>query len=400
MNRALFFSRCYYWLICFAVLSAPFSAIPYFFITPLLLILWIIEGDWKRKWNCLKKSQNILILCALLSFWLINIIGLFYSNDLVRGLMRTYDKLPFVVYPLLFFTLDKNFFTKEKLHILLKIFLYAASTMLLISWGNAWTQFIKTGETSYFYYLSLSHYFGHPAYCTLTVCIAFSIAFYFFNHDTAKNRWRWVILLFFFAISVYFFQSRGGNLAFLFMLLFSIFYYVHTHKKNYWYGVTGASIIVLFAVSLWYFFPNRIDFNKEQITDKSIVENVLGLRKDIWRVSWNIAIENKMFGIGTGYDTDSYLSDEELKFFKTNHSFINTHNQFLQIFLEHGILGFCVFIFLVIYSFYYALKTKNYLLLMLLLALTVNILFESMLERNRGIFTISLCYCLFITIKL
>jgi O-antigen ligase len=125
-------------------------------------------------------------------------------------------------------------------------------------------------------------------------------------------------------------------------------------------------------------------------------QNMLGLRSEIWSISYQLAMEHKMLGIGSGYNNENYLTAEESQIVNQETSFINAHNQFLQTFLEHGIIGLCVFIFLIIYSFYYAIKTKNYLLLMLLISLFFNILFESMLERGHGIFTFSLLYCLFI----
>jgi len=399
MNKTLFFSRCYYIIIFLAVISAPFTAIPYFYITPLLLILWIIEGDWKTKWNRLEESQTLVITGGLILFWFINVIGLLYSNDLIRGLMRTYDKLPFLVYPLVFFTLDKNFFTKEKIYTLLKGYLCATALMLLICWGNAIIQYLFTGYSKHFYYIYFSQFFGHPAYSTLSACIAFSISFFFFNQSIGFKRWIWIFLIFLFTVSVYFLQSRSGILAFLIIYVFSIIYYVKTHKKKGMYGLETIFLIFLFAISLSFFFPKRIDINLKKIHTESFnfVDDILGQRYDIWSLSWDIAVQNKMLGIGTGYYVNNYLTKEGVDVFNQNQSFINTHNQFLQTFLEHGIFGFCLFFFLIIYLFYYAIIKKNYLLLMLLILMSVNIIFESMLERNRGIFTLTLMLCLFIT---
>jgi len=402
MTRTLFFSRFYYILFGIAVLSIPFTKLFYFFITPLLLILWVVEGEWKNKWNCLKESHTLVITICLALFWLINIMGLFYSNDLVKGLMRTSDKLPFLVYPLVFFTLDKDYFTKEKFHTLFKGFLCATVIMLLANWGHAFTQYFVTGEAKYFYYVNFSKYSGHPSYCALITCIAFIIAFYFFNTSKSQttnriSRTFLCFLLFFFAISIYFLQSRTGILAFIIILIFSLFYYVNTHKKSYWYGVGGTLFVLLLAVAIAKLFPGRIGSYADKMnTEQLQAENVLELRSEIWNTTYRLAMENKILGIGTGYHNENYLTDSELEIFDKNHLFINAHNQFLQTFLDHGILGLFFLVFLLAYSFYFAIKTKNYLLLMLMIGILINIFFESMLERGRGIFTFSLFYCLFI----
>ena len=401
MNKPLFFSRCYHALIAIAVLSVPFTSILYFFITPLLLLCWIIEGDWQRKWSILKGKNILIISCTFGLFWLINVIGLFYSNDLIRGIMRTYDKLPFLVYPLVFFTLDKNYFTKEKLIVLLKGFLCAATIMLLICWGNALIQYFTTNKTHFFYYTQFSEFFGHPAYCTVIVTIAFFIAFLFFNKSTQPTRWLWGVLSLFYGISIYFLQMRSGILAFIVILVFALCYYLFNHKKQYKQTIIIFFAIILISVLLIKIFPNRVEKyvstinDTEQVDDKNLTEKVFGLRSEIWKITLNLTMENKWLGIGTGYKNALFLEENELKTIHTYSSFINAHNQFLQTFLEHGIFGLIIIFFLIGYSFYYAIKTKNYLLLMLLITFSINMFFESMLERNRGIFAFSLFYGLF-----
>jgi len=346
----------------------------------------------------LKESGIIIITCSLILFWFINVIGLFYSNDLVRGLMRTYDKLPFLVYPLVFFTLNKDYFTKEKLNHLFKGFLCATTIMLLICWGNALTQYFITGNTYRLYYIYFSHFFGHPSYCALIVCIALCINLYFLSKPIKNYRWVSIILLFLFVTSIYFLQSRSGILVLFFILITSLFYYLYTHKKNYGYGVAGIILVLLFAFALTQLFSGRIGSYIKATTHEQLqLEKVLGLRNNIWQISYKLAMENKMLGIGTGYHNESYLTDEEMQIIHKNTAFINAHNQFLQTFLEHGIFGLLILIFFISYSFYFAIKTKNYLLLMLLISICLNMVFESMLERSTGIFTFTLFFCIFIT---
>jgi O-antigen ligase len=208
--------------------------------------------------------------------------------------------------------------------------------------------------------------------------------------------WLWVSLLLFFAGSIYFLQSRSGILAFSFVLILSLFYYLHTHKKTYWYGIGGILIMFLFAVIIINLFPSRIGYYVDKISTEQLqAKDMLGLRSEIWSISYQLAMKHKMLGIGTGYHTEIYLTDAEMEIMK-HLSLVNAHNQFLQTFLEHGILGLFLLIFLMAYSFYFAIKTKNYLLLMLIISICINIFFESMFERSRGIFTFSLFYCLFV----
>ncbi|MDR0206862.1 MAG: O-antigen ligase family protein [Bacteroidales bacterium] len=394
MNRTLFFSRIYFLFIGIAILSIPFTSFLYFLITPLLLIFWIIEGDWNNKWKRLNEDSTLLITAAFVLFWFMNVVGLLYSNDLIKGLMRTIDKLPFLVYPLLFFTSDKSYFTKEKFHLLFRVFLYSTSLMLIICWCNALTQSILTGKTYHLYYIYFSNLFGHPSYCALKVSIAFCIAFCFFN---STKKWIYLSMMIFFGISIYFFQSRTGTFVFLLTLFLTLCYYLCTHKKNYPYIIGIFIITALFALALVKFFPGRMDsYIKGTYLKEKDKFDILESRSEIWTACFKIAIENKFTGIGSGYDYIGYLDENEKELFGENKLFLNAHNQYLQTFLDHGVFGLLILFFLIIYSFYLAVKTKNYLLFMLLLALTINIIFESMLERSNGIFTFCLFFILFL----
>jgi O-antigen ligase len=278
--------------------------------------------------------------------------------------------------------------------------------MLLISWGNAFVQYFTTGNTNYFYYVRFSKIFGHPSYCAFKICIAFIITFYFFTISfkpqgaiarvaSTGHRIFFVVLLIFFAGSIYFFQSRAGILAFISVLFFSVFYFLHIRKKSYLYGIAGVLTVLFLAAAIMKLFPGRMgNYFVGRNSENVQTENILGLRSDIWNTTYQLAMENKMLGIGSGYHPETYLNEEGLATIGKNSSFVNTHNQFLQTFVEHGIIGFLLLVFLIIYSFYFAIKTKNYLLFMLMIAIVINIFFESMFERAPGIFTFTLFYCL------
>jgi len=407
MSRNLLFSRFYYSLIGIALVSIPFTPLLFYFITPLLLIFWIVEGDWKNKWIRFKESPVFIITCCLALFWFVNLLGLSHSNYLVRGVMRTFDKLPFLVFPLLFFTLNKSFFTQRKIYTLLHGFLIAVVVMLCISWGNAILQYSITGKTSVFYYIHLTKYFGHPSYCSMIVCIAFTVASYYFTHSQKTQasflfspvlyRLLLVGVLVFCALSIYFFQSRAGFLAFIVVLIFSSFLYFYTYKKSFLYALAGLLILFFVTAFILNSLPNRAGRFFKVITTKDVPMNsILGSRSNIWNKTYTLAKEHKWLGIGTGYYPDSYVIEEDVELLAKHNTFINAHNQFLQTFLEHGILGFFVLLFLVVYSFYFAFKKRDYLLFMLMINVFINLFFESMFERAHGIFAFTLFYCIFI----
>ena len=79
----------------------------------------------------------------------------------------------------------------------------------------------------------------------------------------------------------------------------------------------------------------------------------------------------------------------------------HAHNQYLQILLDIGLIGFIPFILLFVYflRFCYYIKDKKLKMIAInfILIIGINFLFESMFERYSGISFFAFFYCLFIS---
>ena len=74
---------------------------------------------------------------------------------------------------------------------------------------------------------------------------------------------------------------------------------------------------------------------------------------------------------------------------------LNAHNQYLQSFIGLGIIGFVLLFAMTFGNLYYAILSKNNLLLILSLLLISNFLVESMLQRSAGVLFTVFFLCLF-----
>ena len=64
----------------------------------LLIIHWIVRGDYLKKWERLKSRPAIWVLCL---FFIIPLLGMIYSSDWDYGLHDLKIKLPLLALPLL-----------------------------------------------------------------------------------------------------------------------------------------------------------------------------------------------------------------------------------------------------------------------------------------------------------
>lgn len=67
----------------------------------LLFTNWLLEADFKRKWQQLKANK---LFWVLISIYLVHLIGLFYTQNMFDGINDVRTKIPLLLTPLVFFT--------------------------------------------------------------------------------------------------------------------------------------------------------------------------------------------------------------------------------------------------------------------------------------------------------
>ena len=93
-----------------------------------LLGNWILEGEFKRKGQIIKTSKVLWVLC---SFYLLHLIGLFYTTDFNYALNDLRIKLPLLWFPLLFATSMP--LEKKEMDALINIFIASVFTASIVS---------------------------------------------------------------------------------------------------------------------------------------------------------------------------------------------------------------------------------------------------------------------------
>ena len=106
---------------------------------------------------------------------------------------------------------------------------------------------------------------------------------------------------------------------------------------------------------------------------------------------------NWLFGVGIG-DVQLAFNEQYTK----NHSLLKienqhrSHNQFLTIWISHGLIGFIALILLWLIPLFKYLKTCDYLLCVSLIALGFSFLWQDMLETQAGVTIFALFYSLMV----
>ena len=346
----------------------------------------MISKKPKKRLNSL---QKLLIL-----YFLAHLISLAYSDNFYEGVKTIEKYLTFLIFPIMILAHNGDEIFKKKL----KRVYYVTTTIILIF------AFTKASYNSYlnqtiyifnpenlvienqFLYHRLMGYFGNSATMfSLYICmsLAFMIEEFFKNKNVSK--WMYLsasILL----VGLILTQSFTSLVIFFFMLIASAIFFSRFIKQALWMlSATFVLALFLFSQKAGDFDTTILNYDlKNNIHHKSW--NSLNVRLAKWECALEVINENLPFGVGAGSTQQTLNEKYKHKGFDLGYEKqFSTHNQFLNVLVETGIIGIIVFVLLIISGFIHSIKEKNYSLFALMLILFLSSVTDSVLIVNKGI---------------
>jgi O-antigen ligase len=341
------------------------------------------------------------------------LISFFWSQSTNNFALLIEKKLPFLVFPIIFF-INPIILKKRKLNILLLLFSLCTFIACLYSHIKVWMDMVSRNFpyskwNSWWYTSSnLSNIIDfHPTYLTIYISTALIICFYF----AISHSMKWFNRAFLFLIIVYFLTYAillSSRLNMLFLLL--IFIYLTVYFLNQKIRSKLKVIVILFIVLTSIFYTlTKMPYLKSKFTQTveylTSDHNMKGENEGnstsghlaAWECSLNfIDIPTSLFGYGLGDSQTNLLecySDNNFR-----HNFekkLNAHNEFLQTYISIGLCG----LLLLLVIFWNLFKANNFLLNFLCLIFLVSFISESVLSRQKGIVLFTFFVCLFYSHK-
>tara|TARA_X000000950_G_scaffold287811_1_gene401786 strand:+ start:3516 stop:5303 length:1788 start_codon:yes stop_codon:yes gene_type:complete len=149
-------------------------------------------------------------------------------------------------------------------------------------------------------------------------------------------------------IAIFFLQSRSAILVMIF--IYSIIFFIKKFRKLY----ISSYIIILLIFLVTLSFPNLIRDQKQFNFNDALNDTSLNYRLNYYDTASSLFFEKPLLGHGLGSWKYKSLRDYNLIEQDSIHIPYYVHNDFLQVLVENGIIGFSLFIFL---FYYYILKS-------------------------------------------
>ncbi len=201
----------------------------------ILLGSWILEGDWKRKWQLMKSSR---VLWAMSGFFLLHLVGLLWTSDFDYASNDIRVKLPLLSFPLLFITTG-HIFSKKEITNLLWLFtaaIFTATIVCTVIWLG-WTKkkIVDIREISIF-----NSHIRFSLMIDLVICF---LIYDFFKSGKWFNYAIKTILLAWFITFLGILQSFTGFSVLMIVMAYQAFIFIRRLDKKV-YKVSALLVIV------------------------------------------------------------------------------------------------------------------------------------------------------------
>jgi O-antigen ligase len=353
----------------------------------LLLLNWLLEGNLKEKFTVLLQNKIALLFIAV---YLVHFISMLYTSNKADGMFDLQVKLSLIIFPIVFGSKLIDDFSIVKKAMFGLTFGSIVSCVFLLF--RAIYIYHTTGENN-FYYQDFSILL-HPSF--FAMYLNTSIAFigynliikgepnYFFSKAVS------ITTILFFTSIIFLLSSKMGIITMLLTYLSIGISYLIKSKKYFFGILITIAFALLFIITLKLLpqigqrFINLSNaVNAEKVDTKDAESNAVRLL--IWKAATHLIAHNFVSGVGAGDTKDALLQEYEKRGMTgaIEHS-LNAHNQYFQLFLAIGIIGFIFFIASLVFPFLIQLKNKNWFYCYFILLLGINFLVESMFETQAG----------------
>jgi O-antigen ligase len=376
------------------------------FLPPAIILMaagWLLE----KRFSILSSGGFIpgyrILFLLFFSFFLWQVLTLLYSNDRQEGLSNIFTRLSLLVFPLVMF--DANALVRDKRKTLLGIFALSTALYMTVCFIYAFERslFFTDGKLifdpvtpeakwlNYFYGSDLV-FSIHPTYMALFVITAAFISLEW-GRDKSRamiHRAGWLLTGLFLLVSVYFISSRAGILAAVIMVVFYMTVLLLAARKHKLLRFVVIVLIILTVLPLvrhnsrLSFFVNSLSAGGYEVISR---DN----RFIVWRHAAKLSMEQPLagFGIGDARDqlAEQYLLSGEQMLYNDRY---NAHNQFLESFLEGGVIQLLLLVSVTGFMMVLAIRERNLLYTLFIIMILVFFMVESILYRLAGVSFFSL----------
>jgi O-antigen ligase len=361
----------------------------------------VLEISRNKKTNIPIDSYSKVLFLLYLVYFLWQLVSILYSENSETGWNILFSRLSLILFPIVLTMPGEKILKNIK--ILLKLFsistaifvlfCYFHSLIVSISFINGNIVFNPHPPEGYWMSYFFGNYFSfnqHPSY--LAMYVIFSAIFSFESGfdviKKSKARYLWFGMGIFLLISLYFLSSRSGFLASIILIPVYFIYRFRNNRKR----IFLVLLVIVFVLIPVFTTNERVKIVIDEVSNDAFMKLVKeDGRLNVWESAVRIIRQNTLLGVGIGDVRDElhkeYVKIGDQDLIDNNY---NVHNQFLEVFVESGIVGLFLFFLILLIALVISFRTGNKLLALFVLMMIIFFMFETVLYRLAGVAFFSL----------
>lgn len=328
------FLALFFLTLCFFVspISVSLTTITYL----LALLFVLLSGDWRARWDRLKKNN------AAMSFWLIAalfIIGIFYSTNASHLILHDLQKRHWLfITPFFIVMLTEERWRKY----MINAFLLAMIITLFFSLLQGFFHINLSDISRFFKPQKGGGVFADHIVQNVAMNIAAFICGYRFFFEK-KYRVVYAALFILMAINIIFMSTGRTGYGIFFLLLC----YLGLIRFG-WKGILSAGVLSVLMITIAFFasshFQSRMKmaYQEYQYYDQMHHDTSIGIRIEMWHIAKKMISERPWFGYGTGGIETALPTVVPAKDRVFNPAADYVESIYLNFLLEFGVLGLAV----------------------------------------------------------
>ncbi|MFY9080105.1 O-antigen ligase family protein [Aliarcobacter cryaerophilus] len=364
----------------------------------IIFLFWILEADFKRKYFEIKNNYFIL---AIFIFILYSFIAVLWSSDKIFALEYVKKYYHFLIIPIIFTSLKKEYIDK-----VFSAFLLGMLISEITSYGIFFELWRKEGISPN----DPSPFMDHSNYSTYLAFTAFILMHKIIHTDDLKWKLAYSIFFLFSTSNLFLNGGRTGQFSFLITLCVIGFLNFKNKLKAIVLFISLGITIFVSAYNISPVFKDRFDYflhDIEIMINEKDFSNSFSIRVALWITGLQASEHNLIFGSGIGdekINTDEMLEKYKIpdifsSFYTKN--YIDFHNMYVQYTVQLGIVGLIIILLIFYLLFKLDIRDKVYrnLLIIFLILYFCHSMLGNSFHINQSMVLFALFSSIFITIS-
>lgn len=352
---------------------------------------WFIDMIADKRYLRLQFSWKKAAAYAAALFYLLMLVSLLYTDNMDYAGRQLERRLAFLIIPCMaIFGFNKHYNLKQ----LLLAFVLGSMLSLLYSVALPFVEYsMQSGErylfqkSAYEQFVNIAMGFKHRSYFGVIQLMALASLWQLRKdliQQWSKSAYYAIYLIYaaFIILHLIFMKGRAPLLALFGLMIWMLFQQGRQNRK---WMMAGLLLIVLILAAVWQWHPRFQNIQWKNMTSSALSLDDKDSRLALWHNSLQLIFEdgNWLVGVGCGDIKDQYdlLCEKE----KMNLGTLHAHNTLLNTWLELGIPGLLLLLFMSIWPLIAVDKKHRAYIVSLCIPLYLLMMVESLTQPIHGI---------------